>query len=125
MIKISLPVKAPDPIRAGVGGEAGFPFVAHELDPFRLAALGNLGCKVIGVGDDEDLRIDCRSGDEPGERRQQFGMEAGFRFVENHQGRRFRSEQCGANAKEPQGAIREFGRREPALQIIAKHVDSI
>ena len=58
MIKISLLVKAPHPVRTCVGGGPGFSFVAHEFDPLRLAALGNLGCKVIGMCDNEDLRID-------------------------------------------------------------------
>ena len=76
-------------------GEDGF---SERLFQIEVSASGDLleSCnKRLRVRDDDDLCVPAGCGDETCERRQQVGMKAGLRFVEDHEAGRPRREQCG------------------------------
>ena len=74
-----------------------------------------------GMGDHDDLRFFGAGGDQPRERPQQIGVQAGFRLVQRHQLRRARRQQRRHQQQIAQGSIGQFGGLQRPQQAMLAH----
>jgi hypothetical protein len=103
---------------AGVVGEDGFAEGFFEAEVLASGDALKGFDERRSVGDDDDLRAFAGGGDETRERRQQVGMKAGLRLVEDHEAGRARCEQCGGPEEKAQRAVGELRGGERAEQAV-------
>ena len=103
-------------IKHSLPDNPGLPEILLQHDAIAFRILLQRSDQAAGMGHHPDLAMVGRANDQSRQRRQKIGVQAGFRFVENHHGWRARGQQRGDQQQISQRAVRQCGSRERPQQ---------